>query len=328
MKFNYPQICSNLLKSLLERQKTVIARRFALDSNKTAAERETLQSIGGSYGITRERVRQIEKDAFTKLRKEAKKYQKVFQYFKDYLKESGNLKREDLLLENLGGNNNKAQIYFLLTLGEGFKRFGETNDFYSFWSINQESLTRAQRTVSFLSGKLKEIGKPVPLKRLTALNSLNQKVLISFLEISKRIQKNSEGLLGLLDWPEIHPRGIKDKAYLVFQKEKKPLHFTQVANFIERALPQTVHNELIKDSRFVLVGRGIYALKEWGYEDGFVKDIISKTLKEAGKPLSKEEILEKVLKQRLVKENTVLLNLSNKKYFSKISEGLYTIREA
>ena len=160
------------------------------------------------------------------------------------------------------------------------------------------------------------------------MSSLNQKVLISFLEISKRIQKNSEGLLGLLDWPEIHPRGIKDKAYLVFQKEKKPLHFTQVANFIERALPQTVHNELIKDSRFVLVGRGIYALEEWGYEDGFVKDIISKTLKEAGKPLSKEEILEKVLKQRLVKENTVLLNLSNKKYFSKISEGLYTIREA
>ena len=92
-------------------------------------------------------------------------------------------------------------------------------------------------------------------------------------------------------------------------------------------MPQTVHNELIKDPRFVLVGRGLYALKEWGYEEGQVKDVILKILKEARKPLPKEEILAGVLKQRMVKENTVLLNLNNKKYFLKTPEGKYISKD-
>jgi len=131
----------------------------------------------------------------------------------------------------------------------------------------------------------------------------------------------------LLDWPEINPRGVKDKAYIVFKKIGKPLHFDEVARLIEGSLVQTVHNELIKDPRFVLVGRGIYALEEWGYFPGQVKDVILKILKEEGKPLTKEEILEKVRKQRLVKENTVFLNLSNKKHFLRNSQGKYEVKE-
>jgi hypothetical protein len=99
-----------------------------------------------------------------------------------------------------------------------------------------------------------------------------------------------------------------------------------VARLIEGALVQTVHNELIKDSRFVLVGRGVYALKEWGYEPGQVKDIITKILRENG-PLTQGEILERVSKQRLVKENTILLNLSNKKNFLRDSQGKYKVLE-
>jgi len=148
------------------------------------------------------------------------------------------------------------------------------------------------------------------------------------LEISKKIQKNSEGFFGLKEWPEINPKGVKDKAFLVFKKEQKPLHFAQVAQLIDSALPQTVHNELIKDPRFILVGRGIYALREWGYEPGMVKDVILNILKQAKNPLSKEEILQKTLKQRLVKQNTVFLNLSNRKYFLRTGDGRYKIQES
>ncbi len=147
------------------------------------------------------------------------------------------------------------------------------------------------------------------------------------MEVSKKIQKNKEDLFGLKDWPEINPKGIKDRAYLVFKKIEKPLHFAEVANLIEGSQIQTVHNELIRDSRFVLVGRGIYALTEWGYYSGQVKDVISKVLKETGKPLTKEEVLERVLKQRLVKENTILLNLSNKNYFLRDPQGRYMVKE-
>ncbi len=148
------------------------------------------------------------------------------------------------------------------------------------------------------------------------------------MEISKKIQQNKEGLFGLSDWPEINPRTIKDKAYLVLKKNQKPLHFSRITDLIEGgALVQTVHNELIKDPKFILVGRGIYALKEWGYEPGYLKDIILKVLKESQKPLTKQEILSAVFEQRMVKENTVLLNLSNKKYFLRDDKGRYLIRE-
>jgi len=323
MLFNYQKICLNLLKDLPQRQKEVIFRRFGLKNGQ----RETLELIGESYGITRERVRQIERDGILNLKPKTEKYQKIFQHFQKYLKNRGGLKKEEILLKELGGENQKPQVYFLLTLGENLQRFGETEDFYSLWLIDQDSLKRAEEITDSLFQRLKKLGKSLTLKEISSFISLKKPVLISYLEISKKIQRNSEGLFGLLDWPEINPRGVKDKAYIVFKKIGKPLHFAEVARLIEGSLVQTVHNELIKDPRFVLVGRGIYALEEWGYFPGQVKDVILKILKEEGKPLTKEEILEKVRKQRLVKENTVFLNLSNKKHFVRNSQGKYEVKE-
>lgn len=330
MLFNYQKICSDLLQDLPGRQKEVILRRFGLKTTQ----RESLESIGKDYGICRERVRQIEEDGFSKLQPTHRppgELQKVFQSLTNYLKTQGDLKKEDLLLTQFGGKKFQNQIFFLLTLGDSFKRFSETKELYSLWTINLDSVKLAQNVINSFYNKLKEINQPLPFKKvylLAANRPLPLRALQSHLEISKIIQKNSEGLFGLKDWPEINPRGVKDRALLIFKREKIPLHFTEVALKIgSSALPQTVHNELIKDPRFVLVGRGIYALREWGYEEGEVKDIILKVLKEAGKPLSKEKVLEKVLKQRLVKENTILLNLSNKKYFFKNQDGRYILRD-
>jgi len=327
MDFNYYQICEKLLKTLPEKQKEVLLRRFALGS-KDCKKGETLESIGKNFNITRERVRQIETDAFSRLDQEAKKYSKVFQYFRDFLKKTGGLRKEEILLNELAGGKFKNQLYFLLSLTEGFARFGETKDFYSFWVTDKKSWQTAEKNINLIYDKLKKTAKPLKLKEISNLNSLNSETLNSFLEISKKIQGNKQGLFGLKEWPEINPKRIKDKAFLAFKESQKPLHFAQVATLVGQALPQTVHNELIKDPRFVLVGRGTYALKEWGYEPGMVKDVILKVIKTAGKPLKKEEIIAKTLKQRMVKANTVLLNLSNKKYFLKTQEGRYTIREA
>jgi len=129
-------------------------------------------------------------------------------------------------------------------------------------------------------------------------------------------------LYGLREWPEVSPKGIKDKIYLLFKRTRKPLHFTEVANKIEGSLVQTVHNELIRDSRFVLIGRGIYALREWGYVEGDVKDVILNIFATENKPLTKEEILERVKKQRFIKENTVLMNLGNKNILPAIMKAV------
>ncbi|MDP3995890.1 MAG: sigma factor-like helix-turn-helix DNA-binding protein [bacterium] len=343
MNINYAKICSDILNKLPDRQREVISRRFAL-SGKEGEEKETLESIGQGFGITRERVRQIERDAFLALKPEIKKYQKVFKYFKESLEKTGGLRREDVFLSELAGGKSKNQLYFLLTLGQDIERFGETAELHPLWSVNKNSWVSAQKVINSLYEKLKKAGRPLEIKELAGLNSLSLTAFASYLEISKKIQKNTKGLLGLKDWPEINPRKIKDKAYFALKECQKPLHFVQVASLIDSAfrvlskeeeerkisltLPQTVHNELIKDPRFVLVGRGIYALKEWGYQEGQVKDVISNILKTAGRPLGREEVLEKTLKQRLVKENTVLLSLGNKRYFSKTPEGRYIVREA
>ena len=334
MKFNYSKICSDLLRDLSQRAKEVVLRRFGLESD----ERETLEAIGESQGITRERVRQIQEDAILRIKPEIEKHQPILDHFTSQINAAGNLKREDVLLNLLGGEKFQNHIFFLLTLGEPFLRFAETNEHYSFWTTEPKSLNFAQKTTESFYNFLLKKKEPLSLGNLSAhqilggnleretINRLSLQAFQSFLEISKKIEQNQEGLFGLKDWPEINPRGIRDLAYLVFKKEKTPLHFTKVANLIgNKCNPQSVHNELIRDPRFVLVGRGLYALREWGYKPGVVKDIIIEVLKETKKPLSKEEILEKVLKQRVVKENTISLNLNSKKYFSKTSEGKYTL---
>jgi len=331
MKQDYQKICQDLIKDLPQRQKDIVEQRFGLEDE----ERKTLEAIGRGYGITRERVRQIEEDGFSKIRPKLEKYQEVFQYFEGEIEKFGGLRKEDILLNSLAGSKFQNQVFFLLILGEKFQRFAENKVFHSLWAIDQNSFNFAKEVLDFLSKKLLEINQPLSFANLLKkanlqFKSLTSRSLQSYLEISKRIQPGIEGNYGLKDWPEINPRGVRDRAYLVFKKEKRPLHFAQVTRLINNskfekisqppALIQTVHNELIKDQRFVLVGRGLYVLGEWGYQPGVVKDVISMILQEEKKPLTKGEIIDRVLKQRIVKVNTILLNLG---HFPKTANGKY-----
>jgi hypothetical protein len=162
--------------------------------------------------------------------------------------------------------------------------------------------------------------------------NLTEQALKSHIELCRNISQNPFGEWGLMSSPEVSPRGVKDMAYLVFKKEKKPLHFTEVASLINKTVfsdrkahPQTVHNELIKDPRFVLVGRGTYALSDWGYEPGTVRDVLVSVLKNAGNGLTREEIIKTVQAKRLVKENTILLNLQNRKVFKKTDDQRFIL---
>jgi hypothetical protein len=350
--FNHQKIGQSLFVDLSPRQKEIIFRRFGLDGK----ERETLEAVGQSLGLTRERVRQIVGVALAKIKNSqiSLEIKGVLSDFKKYLQDNGGLKREDLLFTEpafLGQPNSANWINFLFQLEGSFIRGGETKEFYPFWTVDQRAAQIAEKTVASIKRTLEREKKLMSLNELAVLLSETKRVrfLKSTLEISKEILKTNEGKYGLRTWPEVNPRGVKDLALIVFRKFKKPLHFVDVANKIDELLLgtkagefsivsasvpakktnfQTVHNELIKNPQFVLVGRGVYALKEWGYTDGTVKDIISGILKDAKKPLKQEEILKKVLSQRLVKESTILLNLGNKKCFLKSGGGRYCLREA
>jgi len=325
-QFNYSKICEDIFEILPNRQKEILERRFGI----LTGEKETLDSIGKDFNLTRERIRQIERESFAKMEKEKEKRElkKVFFYFEEYLKENGGLKREDVLLNDLGRDKFNKHIYFLLTFADDFFRIPEDNEFYSFWTVEKEVSPKVESILKSILKKFEEINKLLSEDEILKKARQEPRILHSLLEIAKKIEQEEESnYYGLTDWPEIRPKGVKDRAYLVFKKEQKPLHFIDIANLIdEKTHAQTVHNELIKDERFVLVGRGIYALKEWGYEPGTVQEIIFKILKKEKNPVPKKQLLKKVQKQRLVKENTILLNLSNKEYFLKDENGNYSLK--
>ena len=274
MATNYKQLYAKFTKGLSEKTRDVFDRRFGVKTG----EPETLEAIGQTFGITRERVRQIEEAGFTIVRKNNKEaLETAYAEFADYFEKQGGLKREEKVLEDLGGKSQKPYVLFLLTLGgDKFTRVCEKKDYFYFWSTLNDAQNSVKETLGSLASEMQKIGKPVARKDFHATVAsklgISENATLSYLEVSKKIQANKENELGLSDWPEIKPRGVKDKAFLVFKKHGKPLHFTEVAGMIDKleynlpnkkTYPQTVHNELIKDTRFVLVGRGTYALAEW-----------------------------------------------------------------
>ena len=56
-----------------------------------------------------------------------------------------------------------------------------------------------------------------------------------------------------------------------------------------------------------------------------VADVIAAILKERGQPMNRDELVEAVLKQRLVKRGTVYLALTNRKIFTKQPDGRYAL---
>ena len=163
-----------------------------------------------------------------------------------------------------------------------------------------------------------------------ALKNFSDAIITSSLEVDKRI-KRVEGGFGLMTWRHINPRSIRDKAYIILKREKRPLHFVEIANKIAESgfdkkvvTTQAVHNELIRYEQFVLVGRGLYALKEFGYEKGTVADIIEGLLKKKS-PMTKQEIIEGVLKQRHVKKGTISLNLQKNPQFMRVGRAVYKL---
>ncbi|PIS34580.1 MAG: hypothetical protein COT37_01915 [Parcubacteria group bacterium CG08_land_8_20_14_0_20_43_9] len=333
MIINYERVIDEIFHDLAPRKREVLERRFGL----VGQEPLTLQAIGNQLKITRERVRQLEENAFELIRERQKaKLQKPFQYFLDYFDEHGRIRGEEKLFDDLGQGRFKNYVLLLLNLGEDFYKFKETDDFYPFWTTDPEKIQEVKTLLNFLIKEFKNTLVPLPIEEVGKRVPVGIKisVLVSYIDISKFVFESPFGLYGLVDWPEIRPRGLKDQAYLALKRENRPLHFMEITELIgklpsvsRKVLPESVHNELIRNDGFVLIGRGVYALKEWGYKPGTVKDILVKILKQNKKGLMKEELLQKILEQRKVQASTIFLNLQDKTLFKKDKQGRYSLAE-
>jgi len=218
----------------------------------------------------------------------------------------------------------------LLTLIQGAKRIHSTEEMIKL--INDMSTSEKHRGKVDINGSL-DVARILNTDLFDENADLvnNNKVLFSLLKAAKRIEQNKFGHWGMHTWREIKPKTINDKIYLVLKNHSKPVHFAEIASLInkinfdnKKANAATVHNELILDEKYVLVGRGLYGLKEWGYKDGTVSDVIEEILKREENPMSRDEIIDSVLEKRMVKKATIILALMNKDKFGK-AEGKYTV---
>ncbi len=338
LSFDGGILVASFLGTVSERTGDVLSRRFGIGIRTSC---ETLESIGSRIGITRERVRQIENagietirtsDAFAQARAS-------FEELRRRVSKEGGIIKEDHLLSLLAGTQQgRNNFRFLLVVGGAFFRERESDDFYARWHVDK-------RTAKAVHNALASLYESLPdeevlsehdilnrfLKELTNVNNAyrDEEILKRWLSLSKKISKNP-----LNEWARatsslIRVKGIRDYAYMVVKSANKPMHFSEVTSeivrlFSKKAHVATTHNELIKDKRFVLVGRGLYALAEWGYRPGVVRDVITDILKEAGH-LSKEEVIDRVQKRRFVKTNTIIVNLSDSRFFTLGKDGTYEL---
>lgn len=345
--FNPSETLSQLLKELTPKEEETLERRFGLRDQA----RETLEEIGKRFAVTRERVRQIEEMAIKKI-KGSKRFAEMVrpteELIREVLEHHGGAMTEEGLQRELFRDatmheSDQRALQFILNelLSERYDHIVKSTQVRAGWKLKGVSLSTLHEALDDLVATLQELGKASPIDTiLTKLHGrpyfqahegkLADDVVGSLLELSPKIGKNPFQEYGLASWGTIMPKRMNDKIYLVLQKQGKPMHFTDIAKRINEigfdrrtAYPPTVHNELILNGQYVLVGRGVYALKEWGYKPGVVADVIREVLEKAGEPLTRDEIVRRVLEQRLVKKNTIHLALADQGQFTKLPDGRY-----
>ncbi len=322
-----------------EREREIISRRFGLFDRK-----ETLEQIGELLGITRERVRQLEKAAVLRLKAQAEQGKlpalaQVETTLAELLKTTGEAARITELGAKLTKENTRvdqSRLTFLSKLCPSVVTIDE-NDFYYQGAAVATSYDdkKLKKQVETVVAAVKAIGEPTSIEKIAVeAKEENAEKVRAVASLSKQLATLNKRW-GLIKWPMVNPKNIRDKIYVILFENGKHMHFSEIAESIKGSdfkrkdvTMQAIHNELIKDGRFVLVGRGIYALKEWGYKKGTVADVITEVLKKANEPLHRDEIVKRVLKDRYVKETTILLNLQGKAQFKRVAKATYTLAEA
>ncbi len=339
-------LLKNLFMVLTEKEVTVIKKRFAL----LGQPKQTLEKIGKQFKVTRERIRQIESIALNKLKRTVRttRLDEVNDVAKNTLRQHGGVMTEDeiisLVLKRIAGSATAdgAVLRLSFSIDQEMSSTGRTNSFVPFWrlsSLPAEDISLiVDNIVKILKKRKSCMREEEIVSAIQALHLFTDRVpsaelIRSCLKIDERLRAIDEGW-GLTEWRFVRPRSIRDKVEIILKKTGKPLHFMDIANRIREAhfdhknvTVQAVHNELIRYPQFVLVGRGLYALREWGYEPGTVADVIEKILQEKG-PLSKKEIIIEVAKQRTVKVGTISLNLQKMPYFTRVGRAVYAFDSA
>src|SRR3989344_2759490 len=215
ISFKPKQVVRRLLSSLPDRAREVITYRYGLGKD---IKRMTLDAIGKMYGITRERVRQIENYAIANIRKseEYKQERAVFTEIETILHSLGGIVVEDDFLGHVSKDKSlQNHFYFLLVVGEPFRKIREGDEFRHRWHVNEGLAKKVEEALRKLYSNLNNqdlLPESEMISRfLGHLEDVserykNQEVVRRWLAISKLIGKNPLG-----DWGVSHSPNVKTK---------------------------------------------------------------------------------------------------------------------
>lgn len=323
-----------------EREREIITRRFGLLDR-----RETLEQIGELLGITRERVRQLEKAILARLKVAAddEKLPAVYAVERVLIRdlsEHGRVSRVQDVSKRIASDAKnplqRAHVAFIAELSPRLTVINENDNYHHAIGIKEYGDEKKVRhEVDEIVKAIKKEGQPLTIEELHEKLQYEHPSQVRALASVSKLLAHLKDRWGLVKWPTVNPKNIRDKIYVILAENTKPMHFSDIASAIKASdfkrrnvTTQAIHNELIKDKRFILIGRGIYALENWGYSKGTVSDIIADVIREAGEALHRDEIVKRVLKKRQVKETTILLNLQSKSQFKRVAKATYTLDDA
>ncbi len=334
-----------ILISLSEKEKNVIERRVWLKWEK-----ETLQSIWNSFSptITRERVRQIEESGIRKIWRiiKASILTDIQEKGIEFVKMNWGLASRDSLVNylikelNLEKDINKGVLETIVQsdfdILKSKQKLGCKIYFY-LSKISRYNVDVIHKEAIKVLKKKKDVIEKEELFKIVSenlkdLRGISAPLVGSVLELFDDIIFWEDNLVWLTKWKILNPKTLKDKAVYILKKEWTPMHFVDIANKIIEVLEDnvkinTIHNELIRNEDFVLIGRGIYALREWWFKPGTVLDVISSILEKRNEPMSTEEIVKEVLKIRDVKETTIYMNLQNRQVIERVWRNFYQLKQ-
>src|SRR5690606_20089882 len=150
----------------------------------------------------------------------------------------GIMLEDDLISEMLSvflkrGDADANIIKLSMVIDPELNKQDKSDVFYPFWTYNSIRISEVRKIndsgISLLKKRSDVIEESKLVTELKAIFSrkeeeISDKTLIAALSVDKRLKK-VDGNWGLIEWRHINPRSIRDKAYIVLKKAKKPLHF-------------------------------------------------------------------------------------------------------
>jgi hypothetical protein len=325
------------------RARDIIEFRYGLKTgNKT-----TLQEAADHFGITRERIRQIEYQGISSLKSQLTTTgpSPLFEKMKECIDNHGGLISKPRLMDELGtsflntGFTIEGIIELVTKIFDGDISQGQNDLKIKYlssldgWTTNSYDLALIELAENRILEILSASPSPIQFTELyltlvctDGLLTLDENLAHSVVLCMSDTQHIHRQLDG--SWCIYRKEHRNDRILSVLRQIGQPAHFTEIAErynqmYLDR--PRSAHNVhavLGHGEEFVRIGRGKYGLAEWGmHDDGNVANAVRRVLAARQGPMLLADIVDEVLKTWDVQKSAVIAAIDNDARFSKTEDG-------